>query len=71
MLISTISWAFRLPTVTVWAPRSGRASGPEPQQGEAAGLALCLSGAIDGLQSWPQPLVGQPREAEAEGYVQQ
>lgn len=71
MLISTISWAFRLPTVTVCTPRSGRASGHEPQPGEAAGLALCLSGAVDGLQSWPQPLVGQPSEAEAEGYVQQ
>lgn len=71
MLISTISWAFRLPRVTVWAPRSHTANGHEPQHSEAAGLALCLSGAVDGLQSWPQPLVGQPSEAEAEGYVQQ
>lgn len=57
MLVSTISWAFRLPRVTVWDPRSGRASGHEPQQGKDAGVALCLSGAVDGLQSWPQPLL--------------
>lgn len=57
MLVSTISWAFRLPRVTVWDPRSGRASSHEPQQGKDAGVTLCLSGAVDGLQSWPQPLL--------------